>query len=95
LDQPYGGDAVDLVVVDLPVSSHCSLNRRMLRIYRGRRELSAPLCASPVMRFLFQCRDDVLEALNVGGGHMANHCSFEIGQMVVDSLRQSSPLYCQ
>ncbi len=47
------------------------------------------------MRFLFQCRDDVLEALNVGGGHMANHCSFEIGQMVVDSLRQSSPLYCQ
>ncbi len=47
------------------------------------------------MRFLFQCRDDVLEALDVGGGHTANHCSFEIGQMAVDSLRQPSPLYCQ
>ncbi len=59
----------------------------MLRIYRGRRELSATFRASPVMRFLFQYRDDVLEALDVGGGHTANHCSFEIGQMAVDSLR--------
>ena len=47
------------------------------------------------MRFLFQCRDDVLEALDVGGGHTPNHGSFEIGQVAVDSLRQSSPLYCQ
>jgi hypothetical protein len=39
------------------------------------------------MRFLFQCRDDVLEALDVGGGHTPNHGSFEIGQVAVDSLR--------
>jgi hypothetical protein len=47
------------------------------------------------MRFVFQCRYDVVESFDVGGCHAPDDVPFQIGQVAADAASQLSALCCQ